>query len=443
MNVAVIGGGLSGLLCAFLLEKRGYKPTLYEKLPKVGGVIDSFVRKKITFDVGFHYSGSLAPGQFLYDELQKLGLLEELQPYAYEEDFDTLCFEGESFGIPNSSQEFKKRLQERFIDEKENIETFFKECYKAGEITLQAKDDYTNIDSRSVGFMLQNIKDELLRKILLHFTIFYADVHSQEASFEIYAKIMINMLDGTRKIRGNGGAIIKALHNGLKDTLVKTRSTVEEVLHDENGVYALRSKEGVQRYDAVISTLHPRTTLNLLDIKDKKLQRYKHHVEDLLESPTFFSIFCLVSADIASNLYFYQEDCISVLPSYRHEGKSVVTVIARSSYEKYLGLEKSEYKRVKQEECALHLARLKTLYDFGEIEVIDCATPLTKQHYSNGYMGSAYGILCTAKQKSLSMVMPKTRVANLYLAGESAFAPGLLGCYLGAQKVLEYFEELQ
>lgn len=443
MNVAIIGGGLSGLLCAFLLEKRGYIPTLYEKLPKVGGVIDSFTRKKITFDVGFHYSGSLAPGQFLYNELQKQGILAELELYTYEEDFDTLYFEEENFSIPNSSQAFKNKLQERFCDERENIETFFQQCHKAGKITLQAKDDYTNIDSRSLRFMLQEIQDDLLRKILLHFTIFYADVYSEEASFEIYAKIMINMLDGTRKIRGNGGAIVKVLRNNLKKTHFKMRSTVDEILYNTNGAYALKSKEEVHHYDMVISTLHPRTTLNLLDVKDKKLQRYKNHIEDLLESPTFFSIFCLVEADIKSNLYFYQEDCISVLPSYYHEGKSVVTVIARSSYEKYLGLEKSAYKQIKQEECTYHLEKLKKLFDFGKIEVIDCATPLTKQHYSNGYMGSAYGILCTARQKSLSMVMPKTRVANLYLAGESAFAPGLLGCYLGAQKVMEYFEELQ
>lgn len=42
MNIAIIGGGLSGLLCAFFLEKKGYTPTIYERLPKLGGVMDSF-----------------------------------------------------------------------------------------------------------------------------------------------------------------------------------------------------------------------------------------------------------------------------------------------------------------------------------------------------------------------------------------------------------------
>jgi phytoene dehydrogenase-like protein len=440
MNIAIVGGGLSGLLCAFLLEKKGYSPTIYEKLPKIGGVIDSFKRKKIMFDVGFHYSGSLAPKQFLYEEFKKYDLLDKFELYSYDGDFDTLYFGEEKFGIPNSSVEFKQKLQTYFEDDREALEVFFDKCYEASKISLEVKDDYTNIDSRSLGRVMSDIKNPMLRKILLHFTIFYADVQYEDASFEIYAKIMINMLDGTRKIRGNGRAIVDALKSELHNTTIKTRDEISEILHDKNGVKALRCKDGITEYDAIISTLHPRTTTSLLDLENKKLKRYAKHVNELEESPTFFSIFCLVDADITSNLYFYGDDCISVLPSSKVNGKSSITVIARSNYADYINLEKEAYKKLKQEECVQHIDALKKLYDFGEIEVIDCSTPLTKQHYSNGYEGSAYGILCSAKQKSLSMVMPKTRVENLYLAGESALAPGLLGCYLGAQKVMNYFE---
>jgi phytoene dehydrogenase-like protein len=441
MNIAIVGGGLSGLLCAFLLEKKGYSPTIYERLPKVGGVIDSFKSKKIMFDIGFHYSGSLASGQFLYEEFKKYNLLNKFELYAYDGDFDTLYFDGKEFGIPNSSLEFKQKLQAYFEDEKEALESFFDKCYEASNITLEEKEDYTNIDSRSLKSVMSDIKNSLLRKILLHFTIFYAEVQYEEASFEIYAKIMINMLDGTRKIRGNGRAIVDVLKGELHKTTLTRRDEVLEIIYDEKGVKALRCKDGVKEYDAIISTLHPRTTVGLLNLKDKKLKRYAKHINELEESPAFFSIFCLVEADIASNLYFYGDDCISVLPSSKYDGKSIVTVIARSSYEKYEKFDEEEYKKIKQEECDYHIEALKKLYNFGNIEIVNCSTPRTKQHYSNGYKGSAYGILCSAKQKSLSMVMPKTRVENLYLAGESALAPGLLGCYLGAQKVMNYFEE--
>ncbi|MEA3374406.1 MAG: FAD-dependent oxidoreductase [Campylobacterota bacterium] len=443
MSVAVIGGGLSGLLCAFFLEQKGYKPTIYERLPKVGGVIDSFKRKSVMFDVGFHYSGSLAPGQFLYEEFKKHHLLEKLELYEYEGDFDTLYFEEETFTIPNGSKLFKEKLQNRFEDERESLELFFKKCHEAGEVTLKEKDDFVNIDSRSVKDVLKEIEDPLLRKILLHFTIFYANVLYEEASFEIYAKIMINMLDGTRKIKGNGRAIVDALKSSLKDTTIKTRHEVKQILYDENGINALVTQDGTEYYDSIISTLHPRTTMNLFDITDKKLKRYQQHINRLQESPPFFSIFCLVDADIKSNLYFYGDDLYSVLPARKRDGKSVVTILGESSFDSYADLDRSEYKKRKQEECEAHISRIKKLYDFGNIEVLGCSTPLTKQHYSNGYRGSTYGILCSAKQKSLSMVMAKTRVENLFLAGESALAPGLLGCYLGAAKVAGYFEELK
>ena len=74
------------------------------------------------FDVGFHYSGSLAPDQFLYKELQRYDLLKKIELYSYEGDFDTLYFDDDEFSIPNSSVAFKEKLQTRFPEEKENLE---------------------------------------------------------------------------------------------------------------------------------------------------------------------------------------------------------------------------------------------------------------------------------------------------------------------------------
>ncbi|MEA1916468.1 MAG: NAD(P)/FAD-dependent oxidoreductase, partial [Campylobacterota bacterium] len=100
-----------------------------------------------------------------------------------------------------------------------------------------------------------------------------------------------------------------------------------------------------------------------------------------------------------------------------------------------------EYKKAKEDECSYHLDRVKKLYDFGEIEVIESSTPLTKQHYSNGVEGSIYGVMCSAKQKSLSILMPRTRVKNLYFAGENILAPGLIGAFLGAEILMNYFNK--
>jgi len=440
MNIAIIGGGLSGLLCALMLERRGYSPTIYERLPKLGGVLDSFKRKKVLFDIGFHYSGALKEGQYLYNSMQELEILEKLKLETYEGVFDTLYIDDEIFEVPPSSLEFKKQLQARFPKESDNIEIFFEKCYEASVISSKPQ-EFVKIDSRSLKDVMKDIKDIKLRNIFLHFTIFYATAFYEDASFDFYAKIFVNMLDGTRKIEGGGGAIIIALKSSLSKTTIKKRSEVTKIFQDENGVNALLCKDEKIAYDAIISTVHPKTTLKMFDDLDKKQKRYKSHIDDLEESPSFFSIFCLIDAEIKSNLYFYEDEFISVLPSRMYEGKTVATILAGSYYSEYENLSKDEYKKKKEQECQHHLNRVRDLYDFGEIEVIDSSTPLTKQHYSNGSEGSIYGILCSAKQKSLSVVMPRTRVKNLYFAGENIIAPGLIGAFLGAEILMNYFEE--
>ncbi len=440
MNIAIIGGGLSGLLCALMLEKRGYSPTIYERLPKVGGVLDSFKRKKILFDIGFHYSGALAENQYLYNIMSELNILDKLKLEEYEDAFDTLYIDDEKFTIPDGSKNLKEKLQEKFPHENETIEIFFQKCNESSKITAKPE-DFIKIDSRSLKDVMQNMQDLNLRKILLHFTIFYSTAFYEEASFDFYAKIFINMLDGARKIEGGGGAIIDALKNSLIKTTIKTRSEVSTILQDENGVNALVCKEEKLLYDAIISTAHPKVTMKMFDTLDKKQKRYKKHIDELEESPSFFSIFCLIDAEIKSNLYFYGDEFISVLPSRTHNGKTVATILAGSYYSDYEKLSKDEYKKTKEKECNYHLQRVKKLYDFGNIEVIDSSTPLTKQHYSNGADGSIYGVLCSAKQKSLSVLMPRTRVQNLYLAGENIIAPGLIGAFLGAEILMNYFEE--
>jgi len=438
MKIAIIGGGLSGLLCAVMLEKRGYSPTIYERLPKVGGVLDSFKRKKVLFDIGFHYSGALAKDQYLYNSMQELGLLEKLVLEEYEGSFDTLNIDGKIFTIAESSLAFKAQLQKEFPDEAQNIEHFFSKCYEASLISSKPE-NFVTIDSRSLKDVMVDIKDRTLRKIFLHFTIFYTTEFYEEASFDFYAKIFINMLDGTRKIEGGGGAIVKALLNALSKTTIHKRSEVTKIMQTPEGVSALVCKGEEVAYDAIISTVHPKVTMKMFDDLDKKQSRYKRHIDALEESPSFFSIFCLIDTEIKSNMYFYEDDFISVLPSRMHEGKTVATILAGSYYSEYENLSKEEYKAKKEKECAYHLERVKKLYDFGEISVLDSSTPLTKQHYSNGCEGSLYGVMCSAKQKSLSVLMPRTRVKNLYFAGENILAPGLIGAFLGAEILMNYF----
>ena len=74
-SVIIIGSGIGGLECAFILAKHGYKVTVLEKERILGGSLQTFVRKgsdgrSHTFDTGFHYVGGLEPKQPLYPLFQ-------------------------------------------------------------------------------------------------------------------------------------------------------------------------------------------------------------------------------------------------------------------------------------------------------------------------------------------------------------------------------------
>lgn len=79
MNVAVIGGGISGMYLSWLLLQKGHNVTLYEKDTKLGGRIQTMYREDaISYETGasrFNKSHKL-----LYALLRTLGLLNKMVP---------------------------------------------------------------------------------------------------------------------------------------------------------------------------------------------------------------------------------------------------------------------------------------------------------------------------------------------------------------------------
>ena len=52
-EVAIIGGGLSGIACAIELEKRNVNYKIFESSNRIGGRIETYKRKNIFLDRGF------------------------------------------------------------------------------------------------------------------------------------------------------------------------------------------------------------------------------------------------------------------------------------------------------------------------------------------------------------------------------------------------------
>lgn len=110
------------------------------------------------------------------------------------------------------------------------------------------------------------------------------------------------------------------------------------------------------------------------------------------------------------------------------------------------GLEYDNLKKVLTERM------LGILYEFvpqikGKVEFVHLATPLTEESYLQSFRGGAYDTLCTPDMFDVKnegwVTTPRTPIPNLYVAGSSAFFPGLTGATYGgcicACNVLGFF----
>ena len=64
-DVIIIGSGLGGLQCAYLLSKIGMNVAVVEQNAVHGGCLQSFFRRGVQFESGFHYVGALAENEAL------------------------------------------------------------------------------------------------------------------------------------------------------------------------------------------------------------------------------------------------------------------------------------------------------------------------------------------------------------------------------------------
>ncbi len=75
-DVVIVGSGLGGLECGFILAKRGMKVVILERQHQPGGCMQSFMRHGELLDTGMHYVGGIGEGGCLYAPFKYMGLMD-------------------------------------------------------------------------------------------------------------------------------------------------------------------------------------------------------------------------------------------------------------------------------------------------------------------------------------------------------------------------------
>ncbi len=61
MSIVILGGGIAGITAAYFLKRHGLDATLYEALPRAGGLLDHFMVEGFCFDQAVHVSFAKEP----------------------------------------------------------------------------------------------------------------------------------------------------------------------------------------------------------------------------------------------------------------------------------------------------------------------------------------------------------------------------------------------
>jgi phytoene dehydrogenase-like protein len=233
------------------------------------------------------------------------------------------------------------------------------------------------------------------------------------------------------------------------------RSAVRHIRTEQGRVTAVDLEEGDSLpADAVVAAIHPKILLGLLD-QDALKTSLRERIAGLEETDGVLAVQAGVDAQahpaVDYNLYRLQANDRGEIKNgffyqvLRGDGRAtnLLSIITGSPYRDWSRWEntmtgrRGEAYEQKKQALADELFA-KASFVFGPLKnlrLLDVFTPLSLRDHVNCPEGSCYGVLRSSRQLLKIASLSKLPVGGLYLAGQNALAPGLMGCILGSFSV--------
>ena len=467
-DAIIIGAGMGGLSAGNFLAKYKKKVLILEKHNIPGGLITSFKRKGVQFDLGIESLYELKEGQTIPQFLEFWGAAMD----AKRNTGDICCF------IDGKRYDFRHdRLREDFLDafpdNKRDVNLIFdineKMYAEMNSGTGAPKPPYdmnlfemirfglTNLVKKPV-FMKYGLKDasvvldRLTQNPVLRSAIFSKGIFPMVYMAYAYRFNVI----GKDYYPANGmqaipDASVKSFTaNG---GMLKLKTEAEEILIENGAAVGVRTKDGACYYAKnVISNASPHFTYDLLPRSFPLKDEIKHKLDGKEIFPGVCALFLAVKDDydfgnvscfsfLSSMNYrenyknFTPENCpIEMVVYPKKPGDTYTAAVAllpipyayRNFWETGANRERGEaYYKLKSEAMDTVLSRLDGLLGNGfrdSLASAELSTPITFERYTYSKNGSFMGWAIDAKNYG-KFLKQKTDVPNLYLCGQWVF-PG-------------------
>ena len=470
-DVAIIGAGLGGLECGYILARHGWSVCVLEQDAQIGGCLQTFRRGGHTLDTGFHFVGGLDEGQPLHELFRYFGLLDLPWHRLDDEAFAEVVVDGRTYRLATGYERFVDTLAADFPQHREELEQYTALLRRVGgniRATLrpgtQADPDHDKwFGQPAYEYLLSTITHPTLRRVLSGASL-TMELAADTLPLYTFAQINNSFIQSTWRLQGGGHQIADRLADGItaQGGTVRTRARVVRLVEADGRVTAVEC-DGGERVQArhVISDAHPAHTLSLLADCRAVRPIYRRRITALPNTCGMFTTHLLLRPGCVPyrnrNLFVYEgsdpwQPCPppgapvdKLLVSFQVPAGGGCTrnidLLTPMSWDEvaawsdtrvgHRGDAYRELKARKAAQCANLAARyLPGLLD--GIEHISTSTPLTYRDYTGTWQGSAYGIRKDCRDPMRTLLTPATPLPNLLLTGQNLALHGVLGVTMTA-----------
>ena len=477
----IIGAGLGGLSCGVVLARHGYDVTLLEQERQAGGCLQTFVRNGVSFETGMHYIGSAGKGEILDTLLRYLGIRDGLKLHSLDaEGYDRVNFKGQDFRFCKGQEAFVDELARYFPHQKDNLVRYISTVYKASvsssvesfnpERTIESTESVWH--TRSVDSVIDELIDDAeLRQILAGNQPLYAG-RKGHTPFSLHAFITSFYNRSAWRIAGGSDRIALGLADVIRNAggRILTGCKVTGIVCDESHAVGVRAMdaggETVVPADMVISAIHPAITVGMVE---SALFRpaFRKRILEIPNTIGVFELYLQFKEDkvpyMNSNRFIYRGATVWDSESYCEQNwprsflymhqcpdggtyAKAGVILAYMRYDEVAewagtvtGRRGDDYARFKQRKAeALLRAAADHIPELRDgVERYWTSTPLTYRDYTGAIGGGLYGIAKDVELGQSGRVSYRTRVPNLYLAGQSVNSHGILGVLVGSMVVCD------
>ena len=469
-DVIIIGSGLGGLLCAYLLARAGKQVLVLEQGRVAGGCLQSYQRQGFTYDTGLHYVGGLSEGQPLHRLFQYAGLMKLPWQQMQSEGFDRVTIGKHTYWFNQGYKAFAQCIANYFPEEQSAIHQYTELLQEISRRELEMLRPGSNATERILSLYSQNAYDYLKERFqspllidILSGTSLKMELRKESLPLFTFLHGNSSYIASSWRLRGGGSQLVEALSQGIcaQGGIILCKHQVNRLVERNNKIAVAQCTNGeTYEADQFISDLHPAHTLDLVKNSLTMKKIYRQRISGLPNTIGMFTVSLAVKPYtyryVNWNQYIYTQPDVWQPPT--NDGKinrlliccrppddqgeylRQIDLLTPSPWSLWKDYEKGNWhlsnspyitlKRQMAADCINMASRFfPKLQQTAKYHV---STPLTWQYYTRTPQGSAYGLRKDCNNPLQTFLSPRTPIPNLLMTGQSLILHGVHGVAMTA-----------